>query len=147
MLRTLLALVAGIATAMITVSLIEAIGHHVYPPPAGLDPRNQEHIAAILAAAPLAAKAFVVLAWTVGAFAGGLVTGLIAHTAGRFVQLVPGLLIAAGCIAMAVLIRHELWMPAAGVVLAPVASLLGFGLGRKLRAPRIQGGEWKGGTR
>jgi MFS family permease len=147
MLRTLAAVVVGIAAAMLTVMGIESVGHQLYPPPPGLDPQNREHLAAILAAAPLAAKAIVVAAWTIGAFAGGLATGVIAHTAGRFVQLLPGLLIAAGCIGMAMIVPHDRWMPAAGVVLALLGSGIGFSAGRRLRTPKPQFGEWKGGTR
>ena len=38
--RTLLAALAGLATAFITIWLVEFAGHALYPPPPGIDPAN-----------------------------------------------------------------------------------------------------------
>ena len=148
MLRTLFALVLGVVACVATVMGIESLGHAAHPPPAGLDPRNPEHIAAIMAAMPPAAFAWLVAAWIVGAFVGGLVTALVAHTANRFVYVLPGLLIAAGTVMMARVAPHPQWVLVAGVAGAPIAAWLGGMLGRKLRTPRpAAAGEWRGGTR
>jgi hypothetical protein len=38
MTRTILGMLAGVATAILVIMGIEALGHALYPPPAGLDP-------------------------------------------------------------------------------------------------------------
>jgi hypothetical protein len=148
MLRTLLALLLGLGACVGTVMGIEMLGHAAYPAPAGLDPRNPDHIAAVMAAMPPAAFAWLAVAWMAGAFAGGLVAALVAHTANRFVYVVPGLLVAAGTVMMAKIAPHPQWLLVVGIAGGPIAAWLGGMLGRKLRTPRAAAaGEWRGGLR
>ena len=80
--RKVFGVVIGVIVAVVTISLVEMLGHHFYPMPEGLDPVNDyPRFEAYLATVPLAAKAFVVGAWTLGAFAGGCVAILVAQRA------------------------------------------------------------------
>ena len=75
-LRLALALIAGIAAALITIMLIETIGHSLYPPPA-LDYSDTEALRAYVDALPLGAKLMVLAAWLAGTIDGVFVAGLV----------------------------------------------------------------------
>lgn len=124
--RTILGMLAGVVVMVGVILGVEAIGHRIYPPPAGLDPINPQHAAAFatfVAAMPFAAKAMLALAWTLGAFVGGLVAAKIARH-----QLAPALLVAlvvmTGVVGMAVAVPHPWWLVAAGLLLPIPAALL-----------------------
>lgn len=119
MLRKILAVVAGVVTCVLVVFVVEAIGHLVYPPPPGVDLHDPEAVKSLISTLPAGALLFVVLAWVLGAFAGGAVAGLIGRS------LVPAILIGAiellfGIMTM-VMIPHPVWMIALGVLL-PIPS-------------------------
>ena len=102
-LRLALALIAGIAAALITIMVIETVGHSMYPPPA-LDYNDTEALRAYVDGLPLGAKLIVLAAWLAGTIDGVFVAGLVNR--GRF-----GL-----CAAVI-----------GGLVLAPLVYGLGFG--------------------
>lgn len=124
--RTILGMLAGVVVMFVTVMGIEALGHLAYPPPPGLDPMNPEHEAAFaqfVAQMPFMAKAMLALAWTAGAFLGGLAAAKIArhqNAAAIFVALV----VMSGVVAMIVKVPHPGWLAAAGLLLPIPAALL-----------------------
>ena len=110
---------------------IEYLGHTVYPPPPGLDPMVTQDLSAIMAAQPLAALAFVVLAWVAGAFAGGWVAARISRSHPRAAAVIVALMVMAGVVAMIVqLPDHPRWMAALGLLLPVPAALLAAKLAR-----------------
>ena len=64
---------------ILTVSLVEMLGHMVYPPPEGLDPAHPETIIEAMKTMPGGALLAVVIAWILGAFAGSITATLIAR--------------------------------------------------------------------
>ncbi|MBK9364707.1 MAG: hypothetical protein IPN01_00060 [Deltaproteobacteria bacterium] len=66
-LSTLLALVVG----SVLISLVQSLGHVLYPFPGELDLNDPEALAKVLAQAPLGALLMVELAYVVGCFAAG----------------------------------------------------------------------------
>ena len=145
MIRTLVAVLLGIAVAVGTVTGIETIRYDHWPVAAGLDRKNIDHIAAIVLAAPLAANAMLIVGWTLGSLLGGLTAALIAPTGNRFATMLPGLLIAAGCAAMGAVVPHTYWLPAVGAILSVLAAWFGSNLGRRLRRPKVaQVPAWRG---
>ena len=147
MLRTLLAIVLGLAACVATTMGVEAVGRHLFPPPSGLDPFNPAHLPAIMAAMPTAAFAFIAAAWVAGAAVGGLVIGAVAPRANRFVAVLPGLLIALGTLMMVRQVPHPAWMPWIGWVVAPLAAFYAGAWGRRLRTPKAPDLTWRGGDR
>lgn len=126
MLRTILGVLAGAAVMFAVIMAIEAAGHGFYPPPAGLDPMNPAHEAAFaqfVATMPVAGKAMLALAWTLGAFAGGFVAAKIArHPRGAAVLI--ALLVISGVVGMILRVPHPSWLAAAGLLLPIPAALL-----------------------
>ena len=134
--RTLLAALAGLATAFVTIMLVEFAGHALYPPPPCIDPANNADMARLVGTLPMGALLMVVVAWVIGAFDGGFVAALLAGSARpRMAALVPGLMVTAGVVGMIVAIpAHPAWMAVAGLVLPVPAALAGGALATAVRA-------------
>lgn len=133
--RTLLAALAGLATAFITIWLVEFAGHALYPPPPGIDPANTADMARVIGTLPMGALLMIVMAWVVGAFDGGFVAALLAGSARpRLAALAPGVMVTAGVIGMSVAMpAHPAWMAVAGLLLPVPAALAGGALASALR--------------
>ena len=133
--RTLLAALAGLATAFITIWLVEFAGHALHPPPPGIDPANTADMARVIGTLPMGALLMIVMAWVVGAFDGGFVAALLAGSARpRLAALAPGVMVTAGVIGMSVAMpAHPAWMAVAGLLLPVPAALAGGALASALR--------------
>lgn len=124
--RTLLGILLGAIVMWLTIFCLEFLGHALFPPPAGLDPQNPEHLKRIVAEAPVGAMAMLVLAWTAGAFTGAF-TG--AWTAARLARhpraaaVLIALVVMSGVIGMMIIVpEHPKWVSALGLLLpVPVA--------------------------
>ena len=136
--RMLLGAVLGLVVAFVTIMCIEFVGHQVYPPPAGLDPRSTADMATLIGGMPVGALLFVVAAWVVGAFDGGFVAALVARDQRpRLAAILPALLVVAGVVAMILQMPgHPLWMAVAGLLLPVPAALAGAALVARIRRAR-----------
>jgi hypothetical protein len=132
--RAILGVLAGLATMFVVIMVIEYAGHMVYPPPSGLNPMVAEDLSAIMAVQPVAAKAFVVMAWVVGAFSGGWVAAKISRRYPRAAAVIVALMVVLGVVGMILqLPDHPRWMAALGLLLPIPAALLGA----RLAGPRV----------
>lgn len=127
--RKVLGVIVGVAVAMATITIVEMIGHLIFPPPPGTDMRDPAQVAEIVSLIPLPAKIWVTLAWFLGSLAGALAGISVARwtTAAWIVAAV----VIAGAVWSYTMIPHPLWMQAAGVLL----PLLAAGLALRLRPP------------
>ena len=130
--RTILGMLLGVVTMMFTIYAIESIGHLLYPPPAGLDPRNPYHLQMIVAFAPAGAMTMLVVGWISGAFVGGWVGARIARHA-RAAAIFVALVVMAGVAGMIVMVPdHPKWVAVLGLALPiPVALIAAKLAGRK----------------
>ncbi|MBU4040203.1 MAG: hypothetical protein KKG27_10630 [Alphaproteobacteria bacterium] len=119
MLRIFLGILAGVALAFVVMMALEMVSYVAFPPPAGLDPADPEDVRRMVAAAPLAAKAWVAFGWFVSAVAGGWLARRLSRT--EWGGWVIAGLIAIGGLANVMMIPHPLWMQIAAVA----APLLG----------------------
>ena len=132
--RAILGVLAGLVAMFVVIMGIEYVGHMVYPPPPGLNPMVTEDLSAIMASQPAAAKAFVVVAWVVGAFAGGWVAAKISRTYPRAAAVIVALMVVAGVVGMILQLRGPpRWLAARGFLLPIPAAVLGA----RLAGPRI----------
>jgi hypothetical protein len=131
MVRTVLGILLGIVSTMIVISLVEALGHAIYPPPDGLDPKNPAHVGLIIAAAPVGALAMVVLAWCTGTFAGAWIGVRIARHP-RIAALASALVVMAGVVYMIRLLPdHPTWMAVSGLLLPIPLALIAAKLAQR----------------
>lgn len=136
--RTILGGLAGLVVAVATIMLVEFASHQVYPPPAGLDPRDTADMARLIGMLPTGALLLVVLAWVIGAFDGGWVAARIARDRRpRVAALAPALMVMAGVVGMMVAMpAHPTWMAVAGLLLPVPAALAGAALAGRRRGGR-----------
>ncbi|MGE0606491.1 MAG: hypothetical protein AB7O62_05130, partial [Pirellulales bacterium] len=112
LLRSVLAVVLGVLAAGLLIGLLEALGHLVFPPPAGLDPSDAASLAQLHAGHFLA----VLLAWGVGTLGGAWVAGKVArHEIVTHGLIVGGLLMAAGIWQM-LQFPHPVWFWIVGLL-------------------------------
>lgn len=124
MIRALLAVVLGLAVAVLMTGLLESISHSMYPPPEGLDPYSDPAGFAIaVEQMPTGTLAMVLLAWALGTFTG---SWLAARIVGRafYGLLVGGVMMLSG-ITNVISIPYPWWFIVAGILLFLPAAYAG----------------------
>ena len=122
MLRTILAILVGVACAMLTITLVELVARPLHPMPPGLLMTDTAGMAAYVSTAPLSMMLMVLSGWVLGAFDGALVAALVARKHPRLAALLVGAVVVAAVIANTVLLPHPVWMTVLGVLLPLVAA-------------------------
>lgn len=118
--RRIAGAVVGLVVAMLVITLAELLGHRLFPPPPGTDMRDPAAMAAIVDRLPFAAKAWVVLGWVAGTFAGGCAGLVVARWRPVAWIVAAGVLL--GAVLNMTMIPHPVWMIAAGLLLPLVAA-------------------------
>lgn len=135
MLRTLLAIVTGLITAMLVIFGVEAAGLFFFPPPAGMRLETEADLARLVALSSPAAKAWLVFGWALGSFVGAWVAARISIRHCRIAALAVALLVVAGTVMNALVIAHPLWMNLLGILLPVPLALLAARLAESRKAP------------
>lgn len=130
MLRTLLAVIAGVITAMILMFVLEALGMLVFPPPPGFQINTEADLAQLVAISSTGKKIWVVCGWALASLAGGWVAARIGRSHPRGAALAVAVLIVIGTLMNAMAIPHPLWMNVLGILLPVPMALLGARLAR-----------------
>ncbi len=117
--RVVLGILAGAVAAIGIISIIEAIGHAIYPPPPGAAMTTPDAVAAYIAAAPTMALAFPPIGWFSGAAIGGWLARVISRRSWAGWGIAA--LVLAGGIINLFLVPAPLWMQIAAVA-APLSG-------------------------
>jgi hypothetical protein len=121
MLRTLMGLAAGLAVAIVTIMIVEAIGNQLFPPPHGYDMTEASTMAL-----PIQTLMWPVIGWFAGSLTGSAIAVHLSHQ--RWAGwAITGLVLAAMVLNFA-MITHPLWMMVAG----PLAAILGGWIGQQI---------------
>jgi hypothetical protein len=120
--RKVVGVIGGLVVAAVVVGVVEAIGHRLYPLPAGMNLTDPDDVRSMIQVMSPQAKSVVLGAWFLGAFIGGWVAMTIARWRPA-PWIVAGFILFGGIWSM-VMIPHPIWMMAAGVVLPLLAALL-----------------------
>lgn len=123
--RSIVAVLAGMIVFAFLVMAIEAVGMMIFPPPPGTDMADPEAARAAMANAPMGSLLVVLLAWIVGTFAGAWTAARIARRAPVGHGLVVGVLGLAAAIANMLMIPHPIWFWVLGVAVFLPAAWLG----------------------
>ena len=133
--RSFLAIFLGCMAANVLFLLVENIGMNISPPPtelieqmqSGTDDQKKEALDQIIAQASIGAMTFVLLAWTVGTFAGGWIATRIAPYKPIGHAALTGVCLLSGVIINFIQIPHPtLLMVASAFIFVPVALLGGW---------------------
>ncbi len=124
MLRTALAIIAGLIVAVVFMLGWEAAGFLFFPPPDGMSLQNEADLARLVAMSSTGKKAWVVAGWALASFIGGWVAARISARHRGFAAISIGVLIVLGTLMNALAIPHPLWMNTLGFLLpVPLAWL------------------------
>ena len=135
MIRTVLGVLVGVVVGLVVISVVEGMGHTLFPPPPGVNLTDPAQLSTVMAKIPLQAKIVVLLAWALGTLAGASSANLLAGRrawAGRIVALI--VLALAGF--NMTTIAHPPWMMAGAVVGVLLAAALAD---RAFGRPRLRG--------
>ncbi|MGH1353448.1 MAG: hypothetical protein ACRBBN_21950 [Methyloligellaceae bacterium] len=131
--QNILPIFAGVICAVVTVAIIEVVGHAAYPPPVGVDLASPAEIARIINSAPFGALLFVVFAWGAGSFFGALVATLLSFRQSFIPGLTVGVFILAATLATLYAISHPVWMFVTGLIIPLPLAYLGIYSGHVLQ--------------
>ncbi len=135
MLRSVLAVLAGLVLGMFTIMAVESVIPLVYPMPRAIDPADTDAMRTTLANMPVGAFVILMAGWALGALSGGLLAARLATTwfykAPLAHALAVGLVQTAGAIANFTMLPHPTWVLVAGLVVFIPMALLGGALGRR----------------
>ena len=135
--RTVLGVLAGLAAMVVVIMLVQLGSAQWFPPPQGVDMRDPDALAIAMAQMPLAALALVVVAWLLGAFAGGWVAARIAMPHPRMAAVIVALAVVAGVVMMVLAFPHPMWMTVLGLALPVPMALAGARLARPRATPSL----------
>jgi hypothetical protein len=124
MLRKLAAAIAAVIVAMITIQIVQMVGHLVYPPPADVEFGDPEQVREFMSTLPVGSILFVGAAWAIGTFTGTLAGALIARAGATPYAIVVGGFVLAGAILMLVIIPHPWWFTIAAPLAIVAAAIL-----------------------
>lgn len=116
---------AGVLIAMLSVWLVQKIGHAVYPPPANLDFTDIAAAKAYIEMLPVGALLFVIASYFIGTAAGTCAACAIGTMLPRVFALLIGCLMLVATAMNVMMIPHPTWF----IGLAVVAIVIGAWLG------------------
>lgn len=117
--------VAGVLIAMLSVWLVQKIGHAVYPLPADIDMNDMEAMKTYVASLPIGALLFVVVSYFVGASVGTCTACAIGTMLPRVFAILIVCFMLVATTMNVMMIPHPTWF----IVLAVVAIVIGAWLG------------------
>jgi len=133
MIRKLAAAVVGVVVAILTIQLVEMLGHLVYPPPADFEFGEPEQVREFISTLPIGSILFVAAAWALGTFLGTLAGALVSGSRALPYATVVGGIVLAGTITMLLIIPHPWWFTIAAPVSIIIAAVLAVYLAPRLR--------------
>ena len=123
--RNIMSGIAGVVIAMISVWLVQKIGHAVYPPPVGLDVNDLEAMRIYVESLPVGAFLFVIASYFIGTAVGTCAACAIGTMLPRvFAMLVSCVMLVATAMNVA-MIPHPVWFLILAVVAIVIAAWLG----------------------
>ena len=132
--RNILAVVAGLASAWVTMVIVQAISSFLYMRDAGIDTGDAAALKAWIATAPLGAFLLLILGYVVSSLVGGWVAARLARSRPLLLAVIVGLFLLLGGIANFMTIPHPTWVAVLALVAYIPCAWLGGRLGAR-RAP------------
>ncbi len=121
--RLFLGILAGLVAAIVSVFILEAIGHMIFPPPEGVDLKDPETLKTLMNDIPLGAKVAVLVAWFIGTIVGGITAGKVAQSGTLPVWILAGIMLAFIAINLFI-IPHPVWMVVGAVALTGLGGFI-----------------------
>jgi hypothetical protein len=128
--RAILAVIAGCVLSVLIVAGLEALGHQIYPPPAGVDLTDPAAMRTLVAQMPVGAFVILVSGWLLGAGLGAWLATKLSGIAKAWPGgIVGGATLGATGINLFT-IAHPVWVVIVALIGIPVATWVGIRLGQ-----------------
>ena len=127
MIRSILAVIGGLAAGFFVIYLLELIGRGIYPSPEGLNMNDPEAVRQHIENAPAGTLLMIILAHFAGTFA-AVFASIKTDNGNKMAGYIAGGLLLAGTIANLIMIPHPGWFSVAD----PLGSILGGFIAIKL---------------
>ncbi|UWX61328.1 hypothetical protein N0B40_03400 [Chryseobacterium oranimense] len=116
MLRRILAVPAGLIAGIICITLVEKIGHYLYPPPAAAGNGDMAAMKEYVAQAPFMAFFFVIIGYALAAFVSGFTASKISNTGKHTSAVICGVVFLLITIYMMVSLPTPIWFWILGIL-------------------------------
>ncbi|MBL7979122.1 MAG: hypothetical protein JNN12_12340 [Bacteroidetes Order II. Incertae sedis bacterium] len=122
MLKNILAVLAGLLSAIIIVTIGDAVAGYLAPPPFGSDLKNPDTLKTYIQGIPDPILALMLLFWLSSSLVAGYVSARIAPAAARTLSLICGGILLFGALLNMTMLPHPIWMMIlAGIGYIPAA--------------------------
>ncbi|MDR6920058.1 MULTISPECIES: hypothetical protein [Chryseobacterium] len=115
MLRRILAVPGGLIAGIICITIVEKIGHMLYPRPAAAGSNDMEAMKEYVASAPFMALFFVIIAYALAAFVSGYTASKIAANGKHTSAVVCGIIFLMITIYMMMSLPTPIWFWILGI--------------------------------
>ena len=122
MIRSALALLAGVVAAVLVVTVMDAVAGSIYALPAGTDPNNKEGMRQAVSGMPAAAFLLLVAGWVLAAAVGSYLAARLATHAAASHGLIVALFVLVATVSNLAKIPHPMWLWPATIILIPAAG-------------------------
>jgi hypothetical protein len=115
MLRRILAVPVGLIAGIICITIVEKIGHQLYPPPAAAGSGDMEAMKAYVATAPFMALFFVILGYALAAFVSGFTASKISNNGKHTSAVICGIIFLLITLYMMMSLPTPIWFWVLGI--------------------------------
>ncbi len=129
--RSIIGVIVGILAGVLVISLIQMLGHSIYPVPEGLDMKDPAVVAEYIKTAPVGAILSVLIGYLLGALVAGFVSTKVGKVNHIKLGLICGIFLLLGVIMTIFAIPHPVWFMITSVILTVPMALLGAKLATK----------------
>lgn len=106
----ILPVIFGVIVGGFVIFLLELANHAFYPPPTDLDFYDRQKVMEFMEALPTASFVLLLVAWMIGAFAGGSAAALLNRKSWKNNGIIVGVILALTSVVNMVMIPHPAWL-------------------------------------
>jgi len=116
MLRRILAVLAGLIAGSICITVVEKIGHALYPPPADAAAGDMEALKTYVEQAPFMALFFIIIAYALAAIVSGFTASKISNNGKHTSAVICGMIFLLMTIYMMISLPSPIWFWILGIL-------------------------------
>ena len=131
MLKRILSVLAGVAVAMVIISLLEMAGGKIYPPASASDFSNAQVLDKLMSKMPIGEFIWLLAGYAIGSFAGGITATLVSGRDINGPAVITGGIVMVGGILNLLDIPHPFWFSITSLLMYVPFAFLGYLVARK----------------
>lgn len=126
--RNIISVVVGLAIAIITFLIVEAINASLHPTPTNLDYNNSEAVKAFYETQPLSLWFLVLVGWIIGSLLCGIFIKIISKNENKKLPIIAGIILTLSAIVNFFSFPHPSWFIVVGLISFIPTTLFGHRL-------------------